>query len=171
MALTDKLTAIADALRSKTGGTAQLTLEQIASGISGLDTSGSGGTTPTVPDIAKYWQVGSWALNGTSSTETKTQLYFAKKMATGATITNNTTTDVHVSTVAFDSSGKVIAKTTAKQLPKGSTMTLSNSSAHYLLAEVHSQISVYGNTTVLPLNAFVVSKWAMGLAVTYTEVS
>lgn len=169
MALTDKLTAIANALRAKTGGTGKLTLDQIATGISGLNTSGT--VTPEVPDIAKYWQVGSWALNGTSSTETKTQLYFAKKMATGATITNNTTTDVHVSTVAFDSSGKVIAKTTAKQLPKGSTMTLSNSSAHYLHAEVHSQISVYGNTTVLPLNAFVVSKWAMGLAVTYTEVS
>ena len=40
MALTDKLTAIADALRAKTGGTAQLTLEQIASGISGLDAGG-----------------------------------------------------------------------------------------------------------------------------------
>lgn len=49
MALADKLTAIADVLRSKTGGTAQLTLEQIATGISGLDTSGSGGLT--LPDV------------------------------------------------------------------------------------------------------------------------
>ena len=50
MALTDKLTAIADALRAKTGGTAQLTLDQIATGISGLDTSGSGGGL-ALPDV------------------------------------------------------------------------------------------------------------------------
>lgn len=43
MALTDKLTAIADALRAKTGSTEKLTLDEVASGINGLDTSSSGG--------------------------------------------------------------------------------------------------------------------------------
>lgn len=58
MALTDKLTAIADALRAKTGSTGKLTLDEIASGISGLDTSGSGGidtsdATAAANDIAE----------------------------------------------------------------------------------------------------------------------
>ena len=41
MALTDKLTAIADAVRAKTGGTALLTLDEIVSAIGGI--SGGGG--------------------------------------------------------------------------------------------------------------------------------
>lgn len=42
MALTDKLTAIADAIREKTGGTEVLTLDQMAAAISGLSTGGGG---------------------------------------------------------------------------------------------------------------------------------
>lgn len=42
MAITDKLTAIADAIRSKTGGTEKLTLDQMASAISALVVVGSG---------------------------------------------------------------------------------------------------------------------------------
>ena len=41
MALTDKLTAIADAVRAKTGGTELLTLDAIASAISGIQSSDS----------------------------------------------------------------------------------------------------------------------------------
>ena len=41
MALTDKLTAIADAVRAKTGGTELLTLDAIASAISGIQNSDS----------------------------------------------------------------------------------------------------------------------------------
>ena len=40
MALTDKLTAIADAIRAKTGNTEELTLEQMASEIENFSTSG-----------------------------------------------------------------------------------------------------------------------------------
>lgn len=45
MALTDKLTAIADAIRGKTGGTEEMTLEQMAAAITGIQTGGgtSGG--------------------------------------------------------------------------------------------------------------------------------
>ena len=43
MALTDKLTAIADAVRRKTGGQASLTLEEIAAAIEGLNV----GVTPS----------------------------------------------------------------------------------------------------------------------------
>ena len=43
MALTDKLTAIADAIRGKTGGTEELTLDQMAVEIEGI--SGGGDTT------------------------------------------------------------------------------------------------------------------------------
>ena len=43
MALTDKLTAIADAVREKTGGTEEMTLDQMAVAIAGI-TAGGGGS-------------------------------------------------------------------------------------------------------------------------------
>lgn len=44
MALTDKLTAIADAIRGKTGGTEELTLDRMAVEIAGISGGGSGGS-------------------------------------------------------------------------------------------------------------------------------
>lgn len=45
MSVNSKMTAIADAIRSKTGGTAALTLDQMAEAITGLETVGSGAET------------------------------------------------------------------------------------------------------------------------------
>lgn len=42
MALTDKLTAIADAIRAKTGGTAALTLDGMAEAVAGIEAGGGG---------------------------------------------------------------------------------------------------------------------------------
>ena len=42
MALTDKLIAIADAIRDKTGGTESLTLDQMPTDIAGIETGGGG---------------------------------------------------------------------------------------------------------------------------------
>lgn len=42
MALTDKLIAIADAIRGKTGGTDALTLDQMATAIAAIETGGGG---------------------------------------------------------------------------------------------------------------------------------
>lgn len=42
MALTDKLTAIADTIRGKTGGTQEMTLEQMAQAIAGIEVGGGG---------------------------------------------------------------------------------------------------------------------------------
>ena len=50
MALTDKLTAIADAVRAKTGGTELLTLDEIAAAISGI----SGGVTGLAYDMGEF---------------------------------------------------------------------------------------------------------------------
>ena len=44
MALIDKLTAIADAIRGKTGGTALLTLDDMAAAIAGIPSGGGGGS-------------------------------------------------------------------------------------------------------------------------------
>jgi hypothetical protein len=54
MALTDKLTAIANAIREKTGGTELLTLDQMPTEIAGIETGGggSGGDVPA-PDDGK----------------------------------------------------------------------------------------------------------------------
>lgn len=45
MALTDKLTNIAEAIRGKTGKTEEMTLDQMASEIAGIETGGGGDTT------------------------------------------------------------------------------------------------------------------------------
>lgn len=44
MALTEKLTAIADAIREKTGSTEEMTLTEMAEAVSGIQTGGSGGS-------------------------------------------------------------------------------------------------------------------------------
>lgn len=49
MALTDKLTAIADAIRSKTGGTDSLTLDQMAGEIDNIQSSGA--TEPYIEEV------------------------------------------------------------------------------------------------------------------------
>lgn len=48
MGLIEKLTAVADAIRSKTGGTEELTLEQMAAAIASIETGGGGGETVTM---------------------------------------------------------------------------------------------------------------------------
>ena len=52
MALTDKLTAIADAVRAKTGGTALLTLDEIVAAIGGI--SGGGGPFTNATTLGVY---------------------------------------------------------------------------------------------------------------------
>ena len=52
MALTDKLIAIADAVRAKTGGTALLTLDEIVSAIGGI--SGGGGPFTNATTLGVY---------------------------------------------------------------------------------------------------------------------
>ena len=52
MALTDKLTAIADAVRAKTGGTEMLTLDEIVSAIGGI--SGGGGPFTNATTLGVY---------------------------------------------------------------------------------------------------------------------
>lgn len=68
MALTDKLTAIADAIRAKTGGTDTLTLEQMATEISNLSVGGSSGVdnkTYIVKDTKReYANFKLWGYNG-----------------------------------------------------------------------------------------------------------
>ena len=49
MALINKLTAIADAIRAKTGGTSQLSLDEMATAIAGIETGG-GATEPYVEE-------------------------------------------------------------------------------------------------------------------------
>lgn len=55
MALTDKLKAIADAIRAKTGNTAPLTLDQMPAEIDGIQTGGGddGNTYIDVSEVGK----------------------------------------------------------------------------------------------------------------------
>lgn len=166
MALTDKLTAIANALRSKTGGTGKLTLEQIASGISGL-TIGEA----TAPANAPYWYVGTWKVGETLAAETRTRMYFGKKMASGVSLMNNTTLSLKCIAVSCNSSGKVTALSTAKTVAKNGSTTFTDSSAHHLYIMAYTEISIMGKTQELILNASNLFGVAKGVTITGTEVS
>ena len=52
MALTDKLTAIADAIRGKTGGTEEMNLDQMALAIAGISGGGGGGAKTLTYTVA-----------------------------------------------------------------------------------------------------------------------
>ena len=51
MALTDKLKAIADAIRSKTGNTDSMTLDQMATEVSNISTGGGSVEEPYIKEI------------------------------------------------------------------------------------------------------------------------
>ena len=55
MALTDKLIAIADAIRGKTGKTDEMTLDQMVSEISGIEGGGGSGDFSYVSDNYELW--------------------------------------------------------------------------------------------------------------------
>lgn len=86
MALTDKLTAIADAIRAKTGSTAKLTLEQMPAEIAGI----SGGDSDEIKEavVARSFttfssnatKIGDYALAGCASL---TEVNFPKATSTG----------------------------------------------------------------------------------------
>lgn len=59
MALTDKLTTIADAIRGKTGGTEALTLDGMATAISGIETGGGDGS-PFDWEVTEYVHSEDW---------------------------------------------------------------------------------------------------------------
>ena len=52
MALTNKLTAIGDAIRAKTGTTEAMTLDEMATAISGITTGSGGESTDFIPESA-----------------------------------------------------------------------------------------------------------------------
>lgn len=177
MALTDKLTAIADALRAKTGGTAQLTLDQIASGISGLDTSGSGGGV-TLPANATSWAVGEWQANGTGTTASKSRCNYGKRMASGVTVTNNGTVDICVNAAYVasksGSSIKIGTVSDTQTLTKnGGSYTFTNTGATYgMYLNFWTQITISGMSPIennLNVQSFL--NLANAITITGTEVS
>ena len=72
MALTDKLTAIADAIRSKTGGTDALTLEQMATEILNINVnSGGGSNDQCVVSVDDVWITNTTMVDGKTVYEAK----------------------------------------------------------------------------------------------------
>lgn len=63
MALTDKLKAIADAIRTKTGGTASLTMDEMATAIS--DIQSGGGEPPAKGFVPSEWNSSGYPTAGT----------------------------------------------------------------------------------------------------------
>lgn len=99
MALIDKLTAIADAIRGKTGKTDGMTLDQMATEISGISTGGGGGDIDALIDrsIAEVSSnattIGKYAFNGCSNL---TSADFPEATVIGeSAFTNCPLTDIH----------------------------------------------------------------------------
>lgn len=73
MSVHEKMTAIANAIRRKTGGTEPLTLDQMATEIDGISAGGSGGSMFTtkavgiIPDIPKGYGNSAFTVNFESS--------------------------------------------------------------------------------------------------------
>ena len=64
MALTDKLTDIADAIRDKTGGTSKLTLEEMVTAIEGIQAGGGG-----LPSGISALATGTWSIQTAQTTQ------------------------------------------------------------------------------------------------------
>lgn len=74
MALIDKLTAIADAIRAKTGTVEEMTLTEMAEAVAGIQTGGGGGgslfssrASGTLPTVYKGTASSEFTLNFESS--------------------------------------------------------------------------------------------------------
>lgn len=177
MALTDKLITIADALRAKTGGTGKLTLDEIASGISGLDTSGSSGGV-SLPANPTRWSVGEWQADGTGTTASKSRCNYNTRMASGVKVTNNGTVDIQVNAayVASKSTGSVkIGTVSATQTlaKNGGSYTFTNTSATYgMYLNFWTQLTIAGMSPIEnALNVQSFLTLANSITITGTEVS
>lgn len=137
----------------------------------GKKLTGTAEFSTTAPSDAAYWYVGKWSLSSTVAADTRTRCYFGKKMASGVTVTNNTTGDIHVVGVSFDANGTPIGTSSQTASKNGGSVTITNASAHHIYIEVHSELTIFGKTQEVILNAKALFEIAKNVQVTGTEVS
>lgn len=171
MALTDKLKAIGDAIRSKTGGTDALTLDEMASIIATIEADNTnfkivGGTTqPTSPKENTIWintstAIGEWQI---CATEPITR-------ANGTALQNGdvwiqTTTSVAVSFNALKQNAIVINIAKMSQYISGTWSVCSGS-----LYKDTKWTTIDGVVTVLDTStAYLASSWGVTVATNWNE--
>lgn len=124
MALTDKLTAIGDAIRSKTGGSDLLTLDEMPQEIQSIQTGGGGETDTALADSIIDGTVATYSSDAVTSIQ---QYRFSYSRLTSASFPNVTS----VALSAFYNCSSLQSVNLPKATCVGSTFYSSSSSAFY----------------------------------------
>lgn len=131
MALTDKLTSIANAIREKTGKTEEMTLDQMATEIAGIETGGGGSmeSGEFVGTASTYWN---FTIPVSSK---KTHLLVYPKSF--ADMWSQDTTNRERMLVAIDGVGHVQA---TPGNPKDNTAITNGASRWYFAGDIYNKI-------------------------------
>lgn len=127
MALTDKLTAIGDAIRSKTGGSDLLTLDEMPQEIQSIQTGGGGGGGGTDTALADSIIDGTVATYSSDAVTSIQQYRFSYSSLTSASFPNVT----YVALSAFYNCSSLQSVNLPKATCVGSTFYSASSSAFY----------------------------------------